>query len=303
MSTQTEQSPTDSPTDVTSSDEVDSVEELTAQLKLLREENRRLRTRYARTRRTEYRRAALGVAGVGIAAALGAVVFSNSRTVLFALAGIGVFTGVLTYYLTPERFVAASVGERTYAALATLGQELIAELGLQETRIYVPTGGSADNETAAVRLFVPEHVDYVVPNREALQSLFVVTDDERAHGVAITPTGATLFSEFTRTMTDSLAEAPTDIADQVTEALVDGFELAESAVADVDPENAQATVGISGSTFGDVGRFNHPITSFIATGLAVGLQQPVRVDAITTDDDRFDYILTYTWDDAPATAP
>ena len=296
MSTQSQEPPTDVSTDGDTPQERESVKELAAQTELLREENRRLRERYAQTKRTEYRRAALGVGLVGIVAALSGVVFPGSRETLFAIAGIGLFTGTLTYYLTPERFVAASVSERTYAALATLGAEIVSELGLQETRVYVPAGSSTDARSG-VRLFIPEHANYTIPDAEELQSLFVVTDDERSHGVAAPPTGGMLFAEFTQTMADSLRETPEEITTQLTEAIVEGFELAQSAVPDIDTENTQVTIGISGSTFGDVNRFDHPITSFIATGLAVGLQTPVRVEAVATDDDRFDFVLTYTWNE------
>jgi len=61
----------------------------------------------------------VGLALVGVGAALGAVVFPDGREVLFALAAVGLFGGVLTYYLTPGTFVAADVvGERIYAAMA-----------------------------------------------------------------------------------------------------------------------------------------------------------------------------------------
>jgi hypothetical protein len=308
MSTGTDTRTTDEQTGTDDADDADnpsvedrsaqdrSVQDLSAQVELLREENRRLRDRYARTRRTEYRRAALGMGVVGVVAALGGAAFPDSRATLFALAGIGLFTCVLTYYLTPERFVAASVGERTSAALGTLGAELVSELGLRDARVYVPAGSATGDPATEVRLFVPEHADHVVPEADDLGSLFVVTDDEREHGVALPSTGAALFAEFTRTMADGLAETPVELAEQATEALVEGFELADAAVPEFDAETPQVTVGVDGSAFGDVGRFDHPVTSFVATCLAVGLDAPVRVETVDTDDDRFDHLLRYTWD-------
>lgn len=269
-------------------------EELSAQVELLREENRRLRTEYAHTRRTEYRRAALGMGALGVLAGLGGLMFPATRATLFALAGIGIFTAVLTYYLTPERFVAASVGERTYAARAALGTDLVAELGLQDTHVYVPTT-STGAEMANVKLFVPQHVEYTVPDEAALGSPVVVTEDERARGVALPPTGAMLFREFDQTMLDTLADTPDELAAQLTEALVEGFELADDAVLDHPLDENRLTIGIQGSTFGAVDRFDHPIVSFIATGLAVGLETPISMKTVDADDERFDYLLTYTW--------
>lgn len=287
--------PDDSPAETGAETTEETLEDRTAQIELLREENRRLRTRFAQTRRTEYRRAALGVGALGVVAALGGLVFPATRAPLFALAGIGVFTAVLTYYLTPERFVAASVGERTYAARATLGDALVADLGLQDTRVYVPRGPTAP-DAANVTLFVPQHVAYTVPDDEALDSVVVVPPDDRAHGVALPPTGAPLFREFEQTMVNAVADTPGALADQLTEALVQGFELADDAVVARQSDTGRLTVGIRGSTFGAVARFDHPIVSFIATGLATGLETPVRVDTVRTDDERFDYLLTYTWE-------
>ncbi|UPV98954.1 hypothetical protein M0R88_10485 [Halorussus gelatinilyticus] len=279
-----------------SDSDTDRDPDIAARVEVLREENRRLRTAYAHARRTEYRRAALGVGILGVIAGIGGIVFPASQSTLFALSGIGLFTSVLTYYLTPERFVAASVGERTYAALASLGDDIVSELGLQQTRIYVPTEGVTDEATADVRLFIPEHTNYRTPSPAELQSLFVVPDDDRGHGVAVPPTGGTLFEEFTRTMVDSVAETPQDLANQLTEAVVEGFELADTAEPELNVETGQVTVGISGSAFGAVNRFDHPITSFIATGLVRGLETPVHVETVAADDDQFEYVLTYSWD-------
>lgn len=280
-------------------EDVDSetVEELAAQVDVLREENQRLRSEYVRARQTEYHRAALASGFFGVIAALGGFVFPDTRATLFALAGIGIVTGILTYFLTPEQFVTAELGERTYTALATLGNNLVSELGLQDTHIYVPTQTTTGERAANVRLFIPQHATYDVPDEEALSSLFVVTENKRARGASVPPTGATLFHEFTQTMTDSLADTPSDLADQLTEAVVQGFELADDVVPDTDPDAAQVTVGIRDSTFGAVDRFDHPLSSFIATGLAEGLDTPVQLKTITTEDDQFDYLLTYTWEE------
>jgi len=76
--------------------------------------------------------------------------FPDGREVLFALAAVGLFGGVLTYYLTPGTFVAADVGERIYAAMAANEAAIAGELGLSDDRIYVPAGEPVD-----ARLYVP----------------------------------------------------------------------------------------------------------------------------------------------------
>lgn len=291
------------PDEVTANTDDETAAALAAQVELLREENQRLRREYVRARKTEYRQAALGLAACGLAANVGALVFPATRATLFALAGIGLFTAFLTYYLTPERVVAASVGERTYTALAAIGTALVEDLGLQETRIYVPTQAETPADAASVKLFVPQHANYIVPDDTALSSLMVVPENTRARGVALPPTGGFLAHEFEQTMTDVVADTPANLVDQVLEALVEGFELADDAVLEQEPEGAQLTIGIQGSTFGSVDRFDHPIPSFIATVFATQLELPVRMSTVAAEDDRFDYLLTCSWDEDTESKP
>ncbi|HET7324187.1 MAG TPA: hypothetical protein VFJ06_07640 [Halococcus sp.] len=266
--------------------------DLAAQLEVLTEENQRLREEYARARRTEYQRTALALAFVGVLAGLGGVLFPDTRTVLFALGGTGVFAGVLTYYLTPEQFIAAGVGEGVYAALADTETALAAELGLQDTHIYVP---GVEAGSPSVRLFVPQHADYELPESTALDSVFVVTSDETERGVALHPTGGSLFREFERTLSTELRSEPEALAAQLSDGLIEQFELTRSATPEVDAEDGQVTVGISGSAYGSVDRFDHPVASFLGVGCAVALDRPVTVEQRTVEGDRAEYLVTCSW--------
>jgi uncharacterized small protein (DUF1192 family) len=269
------------------------VEELRARIDLLEGENRRLREEYARARRSQYRRTAIALFLVG-AVALGAgALFPAVRNVLIAVGSVGVFAAILTVYLTPERFVPASVGERVYAAHADAGAAVVADLGLTDARVYVPADDGADPETPA-RLFVPQHVGYEIPGADALDRPFVVTDDERGRGVALAPTGGALFAEFERALAGPLAEQPGGLADQLADALVEQFELVATARPEVAADEGRVTVGLSGSTYGGVDRFDHPVGSFLAVGFAVGLDQPVTA-SVATGDDRSDYLVTVEW--------
>lgn len=261
--------------------------ELAAQIDLLAEENRRLRREYVRARRSQYRRTALGLVGVGLLGVAGAAAFPAARTVLLALGATGLFAGLLTYYLTPEQFIPAHVGEQIYAALAANGAALAADLGLTDARVYVPTGDSDD----PVRLFVPQHERYNIPDNDALADVFVVTDDERARGVSLGPTGQALFDEFERVLAGPLRNEPGPLAEQLADALVEQFELVASTRVDVNDEDSRVTVGVSGSAYGAVDRFDHPVASLLAVGFVHGLDRPVRVD-VTPGDDRVDYLVT-----------
>ena len=259
--------------------------EQSAQLELLAEENRRLRAEYTRARQSQYRRTAIGLAATGVCALLGGLLFPDSREVLVAFGATGLFGAVLTYVLTPEQFVAANVGERVYAASAANGAAIATELGLQDDRIYVPD----DNGDTA--LYIPLSSDYDLPT--TADGPFVLEADSR--GLRFEPTGATLFEEVQRTLTGELATTPGPLVTQLCEALTEQFELADSATPDVDAATGRVTVAITNSSFGDVDRFDHPIASLLAVGLATGLGRSIEL-SVTAGDERSDWLVTCQFD-------
>lgn len=265
--------------------EFDDRLEVVAQLEMLAEENRRLRKAYADSRRSQYRHTAYGLVALGLIAILGGLLFPNGRQVLFALAGTGLFGGLLTYYLTPDQFVAADVGERIYASMAANTEAFVDELGLREDRIYVPTGDST-----IARLFVPQRADYEIPEDVSTP---IVTDGRR-RGLLLATTGTGLFREFERTLDAELASTPGVLGEQIADGLVEVLELARVANVDVDGNEGRATVAIAGSTLGPVDRFDHPIASFVATGFAAAIDRPVTLEVVAGDD-RADWLVTCRW--------
>ena len=266
-----------------STDSTDQLE-LAAQVELLTEENHRLRQEYVQARQSRYRSTAVGLAAIGIVAALGGLLFPDTRDVLVALGATGLFGAVLTYYLMPSQFIAADVGERVYTAAMTNLASISDELGLRENRVYVP------GETVPARLFVPQHAEYSIPDDRS--GPIVVDDDSR--GLFLEATGAELFREFERAVTGEVGTEPTVIASQLTDGLVEQFELAQSADADIDAANGRATIAITGSAFGSLDRFDHPIPSFLAVGFAAGLDRPVTLE-VAAGDDRADWLVTCRW--------
>ena len=260
-----------------------------ARAELLAAENERLRAEYARARQSQYRRTALGLVLVGAVAALAAVLFPDGREVLFALAAVGLFGGVLTYYVTPESFVAADVGERIYAAMAANEAAIAGELGLGDDRVYVPV-----DDGVGVSLYVPQRATDEPPGPDDVTGPILTEPDHR--GLALEPTGAALFAEFERVLTGELATAPEPLATQLADGLVEQFELAGGADPDADLAAGRVTVAITGSAFGDVDRFDHPIASFLAVGFVAGLERPIRLE-VTPGDDRADWLVTCRWDD------
>jgi hypothetical protein len=278
--------------------------DVAVELELLRAENRRLRAAYQQAQRQTYRRTALGFLAVGALAALGGLAFPDVRSVLFALAGAGLFAGVLAYYLTPERFVAADVAHDVYGAFADVGERLVDELGLTTRRLYVPTDGA---QTAW--LYVPQSRAGEVPDDASLESLFVLGTGDHSRGVSLRPAGGALFERFERALSGSLAADPTALATQLADGVVEQFELARGVHADVSPRGDAGATGANGAsgdgdpaavvsfgvtdpTIGSLDRFDHPIPSFLAVGLARGVDAPVAVETTAADGDRADFVVT-----------
>lgn len=296
-----------------------------AQLEQLRTENRRLRRAYAATQQTQYRRTAFGLYVLGSLSVGAAVVFPDARSVLFALGATGLFAGLLTYYLTPERFVAAHVSERIATAHAATLQAMIVDLGLQETAVYLPLSGDVGSagHPADVLLFVPQAAAYVLPSTPTPG--LVTPDDRRGRGLLAVPTGGTLLREFERALEQPLSEEPTRLAGQLADGLTDQFELAESVhtettlVADDEDEtldlspdselrsDARGTtrmvVRVDEPTI-EPGPIDDPYTSFVGAGIANALDVPVEVaDRSSSDETTVRFALVWgrvTSDDSSA---
>ena len=269
------------------SDTVDDPEVLAAQVELLEDENDRLRRELSTARQARYRRAATGTAAVGVVAVVGALLFPAASTVLLALGGTGLFTAVLIRYLTPERFISATVGREIYEALSANQETLTDELGLTNHRVYVPVEGAAG---AAVRLFVPQHTEYAIPADQELDSVLVLPADDRGRGVAFEPTGAPLVEELRSATSNELVGDLEALADQLADGLVEVFELVDSAESDVDPDAGRLSIEVTDSTYGPVDRFDHPVASTIATAVAAERETAVTLEVAESGDGT--YVVT-----------
>ena len=264
-------------------------ETLRTEIAVLREENERLRAAYGEATRTRHRRTALGFAAVGVLAIAGSLLLPDARDVLLALGGTGLFAGLLVVYLSPERFVAASVGRDVYAAMADNEASVAAELGLTDERVYVPI-----DEGGTVRLFVPQHPEYELPPAESLTDVLVVTENDASRGVSLRPTGGPLVDEFERSAPGDRSRDPGALAQGLAEALVEQFEVLDSVSVDAEP--GRVTVAASESAFGPCDRFDHPIGSVLAVGLARSLDEPVELSVRASADERADWQLTCRWE-------
>ena len=256
----------------------------------LESELTRLREEYAAARRLQYRRTAIGLGLVGLLALTGAVAFQSVREVLIVLGATGVFAAILTYYLTPETFIPADIGERVSADLADNIGSIIVELGLTADRIYVPI---SDQQRPSVRLFIPRLETYDMPEPNELDDAFVISEQMHTSGVALTPTGSSLFTRFEEARRAPLAEEPAVLAEQLATGLTDALEIAGDVGTDLVDETT-LTVRIRENRFGDATQFDHPAVSFVAVGLALGVETPVSVE-YHEDEDPTTLRATYRW--------
>ena len=274
-------------------------QELAVKVDLLAAENRRLRELVAATQRTQYRKTAIALGGVGIVCGVFGLILPAVSQVLFALGGIGVFGGVLTYFLTPERFISADVGQQVYAATAESFEQLCRDLGLSEKRIYIPASGEETSETRSVetqtaatssKLFVPQTTETEIPEYDTLESALVVEQGQR--GLSLTPTGGKLFISVKRSLTEPLGSTPEVICEQLSDAIVEDFELAQEISYDTEPAEGRVSVRIRDALYGDGTRFDHPIVSLLAVGLARGLDQPIEPTVTATEP----LSITFRWE-------
>ncbi|QLH76892.1 hypothetical protein HZS55_06060 [Halosimplex rubrum] len=266
-------------------------DEIHAELALLREQNATLRDSYVQAKQTQYRRTALGLAGLGSLAGASGLILPDVRELLFVLGAIGLFGGLLTYYLTPERFVAADVSNALYSAMADDREAILDELGLADERVYTPVG----ERNSRVRLFVPQSAEYEIPSDDELDSFHVVPESPGERGVAFRPTGEPLYQSFEDTVTGSVAETPAELVPQLTDALVEQFDLVTETSVDLDANNGRLTIGVDDAVYGSVTRLDHPVASVLAVGLARQLGQPVTVETRASADERMAVQVTCRW--------
>lgn len=241
----------------------------------------------------KYKRGGRALTVLGVLALVGAIWLQDARSVLIALGGTGLFGAVLLLYLTPERITTQSTNESIYTAIEMTGKELIDEFKLRDDRIYIPIEGDTDVQPS-VRLFIPAHGDFAIPGPHEAMELLIENPDGGIEGLSLPPTALELYREFSASAHPSIADEPSQMADQVVDALVNQFELVEEATSTVEPE--RVTIAVTGSLYGPVDRLDHPVTSFSAVSLATILDVPVDVD-VTPGDGRADYLVICTWDE------
>jgi hypothetical protein len=226
------------------------------------------------------------------------IAFPDVQGVLFATYWTFVFAAALLYFLSPERRVRATVSERVHAELAANEAALVEAYDLQQdVQVYLPRNASSDgaaNDPPAW-LFVPRHAEYDLPTEDELGSLLVASDAEWRRGAALRPAGNGLFDEFTPVLDGEVSDSPDELAEQLADGLVEGLELADRVAPMVRSGRQRIDFEVINGLYGSTGGFDHPIQSFLAVGLAVGLDRPVLAETTGAEGDRPDCVVTCRW--------
>lgn len=257
-----------------------------AQQELLALENRRLREQYNRLQRTQYRRVAVGLLSVGTIAGISGFLYPSVANVGFILSAIGGFGAVLTYYLTPKKFITSSVGQQVSDTYTDFIESFADELGLSGEQVYYPRA-----ETEQCRLLLPKENSNTLPDVTTLADTFVITRDGTTHGVAISPVGTRLYREFVA-VTDDIPAEPATQASAVGEGLVESFEIVDSVEMDADVANGRIIADVTGSIFTDNPSIDDPVVSTLAVAIAIATEAPITV---STNQQDSGYTILYEW--------
>ena len=241
----------------------------------------------SRSRRTKT--SALAFLLFGLAAIAGSFFVTDSQTVAIAVGSTFLFGFLLVILLSTEQYVQASVHEGVYRDMARNEAALIEARNHTRILVYVPRSSVEDSAT----LFAPKHSDFRIPDEPALDSLFVTTETEQEEGIALSPSAASMFSEFESRSVPALSADPAELSIQLIGGLVEGFELAKEADAEVNRESDSIKFEIELSGYEEGIGFDHPIISFLGVGLANGLDRPVSVGFQMSGGGQYDLSVTY----------
>jgi hypothetical protein len=228
-----------------------------------------------------------------VLAVAGATQFPDVTEILFILGGIGLYTAVLIWYLTPEEFSPHTVAEGIYEVVTRNRRDIIEQFDLSIEPTYVYTG---DAEHAKV--FIPQQPNDHPPAPERITTTILTTDQNVCYGAAFVPCGLSLFEEFEQIRPDPLGETPETAVEQLLEGLTEGFGLIENPSFVLGDDANELELYVEDVPFGPVTRFDHPIVSFVAIGLAEALNASVAVEVESESDESesSESEITYRWE-------
>lgn len=223
--------------------------------------------------RDRFRIAAGLLVGLGLVAVAGAWYVPAERTLLVVAGGIGVFGGVLTYYLTRGRFVPAPVSRGVQGAMAANQAALLEEFDGTVSQVYLPSEEGCVLSVRGQGEPLPAVEELTVP-QVALST---------GEGLALVPTGEPLLDEVEATLHEPLSGDPEILASQIAEGLQETLEIARVSGSSLDVAAGRLEVELTDTVYRS--GFDTPAVSFVAVALATGLGRPVEAWVLSASDD------------------
>jgi len=235
------------------------------------------------------RQSAYGFIFLGLVSTVGGLLEWNTQmaVVLVAVGATFFFGGIVTFTLGSKRYLITSVHQSICWDLSENLERLIESYDLQKTLVYLPRTGAAEPPV----LFVPKHPDHQLPKGIEVDSLFVESHNKRAEGIVLRPAGATLFDRFESMLEGEIGETLDDLTRQLSDGLIEGFELVDRIRTDVHPEEDVVEFEIVGDIHDSSQGYENPVQSFVAVGLAAGLETPITVEPMQEAEN--DQALTF----------
>jgi len=238
-------------------------------------------------------RSALGFTILGAAATGSAFALPDPQThrMLLVVGATFFFGALLSVALSSEEYLRRVVYDSVYADLSRNQRALVDSYELQDTFVYIPR----EDPDKGVSLFVPESSNFQLPSDAELDALFVESPDEKRRGISLRPSGNTLFGEFEGKLHSEVSDTPSELAVQLSDGLVEAFELVTDVDAEVRPDDGVAEFRVDERTSEMASGFDDPVRSFVAVGLAVGLDAPIVIEAADAERGETDRVLRYRW--------
>lgn len=236
---------------------------------------------------------AIGFLVVGLGAVVGGYLRLDTASgmLLIAVGATFLFGSIAAYTLDADQYLPATVHESVYSDTVANQLALIDEHRLLNTLVYIPRTRSDRHPV----LFVPKYPDHTLPRETELDSLYTGSDSDRSAGIALRPLGATLARRYESMLSGELSDRPDELAVQLSDGLIEGFELADSVETDVQTDDEIVQFDVSGSVYDRSGGIEDPIQSFFAVGLAMGLGMPIAVESGAMGSEEDGYRLRCRW--------
>jgi len=264
---------------------------LDRKVRILTERTNELHADSLRARDAQHRSLATALAGTGISVIFLGILLgahdtpgSVPSTTVTVVGGIGLFIGIFLYYVTPEHFVTAAVVTAVCQTLDAVSRPLSEGV---TTPVYTYASGSGAETEVHLEL---SQTTVSTDGGETMEEHFDKnTNTPESPLNQVVPTGLPLYREVGPS--PPYSEGSTrERSLRLAETLNSPLGLVGSVEAVWEPD--QLSVRIADSTCGPIDRFDHPVPSLLACGLAMETQSKVVVETERLDTADFDWQVT-----------